>query len=414
VEVKLERKPSRGILTSVAPALRSRNFRLFWIAQIVSTMGTALQSLAERWLIFQLTGSYALLGAFGFIALLPVVPIALMGGLIIDRVPRRKLIIFTQTGLMLQAAVFALLVFSGQIKVWHIIVLDSIMGALFAIDQPARQTFLSDIVAGKHLANAIALNATIFQVARTVGTFLSGVLIATVGAGGAMALNALSYVAPLVALSLIRVSTRGRDLRRTKLGAALSEGLKTLFKRPALLGTISVMAVVGGLATTMNLLMPAYAQDVVKTDSIGLGLLLAANAAGAVAATALLGRLGKQRRGFTLIVAGLISAVLVLMVSAWHTMLATTALLFVLGGFVLIVQALANTLVQLGVPEQVRGRVMSIYSLANAGAPMIGGVVVGGLSQKLGLPIAFAIVGATLLVFTGGLNLVMPSVRRQN
>ena len=414
VEAKIAKKPSRKRWASIAPALSSRNFRLFWIAQIVSTVGTALQGIAESYLIFQLTKSYALLGAFRVIALLPVIPLALLGGLVIDRFPRRKLIMFTQTGLMLQAAVFAVLIFSKQIQVWQIIVLDSIMAALFAIDQPARQTFLGDIVADEHLANAIALNATIFQIARAAGMVLGGVLIAAVSAGGAMALNALSYVAPLVALVLMRVKEHPREPRHAKLRTAFSAGFKTLLQQPALIGTIGFMAVIGGLATTMNLMMPAYAADILKTDAVGLGLLLGSNALGAVAGTLLLNRLGKRRRGYVLIASSLISAMLILAISALPTMLVTVALLFILGTFVLIVQALANTLVQLGVPLQVRGRVMSIYSMANAGAPMAGGVAIGLLSQAKGLPIAFAAIGAVMLLYTLGLNILQPSVRRQN
>ena len=190
---------------SMAPALRSRNFRLFWIGQSVSTMGTFLQVVAESWLIYQLTGSTLWLGVLGVVGLLPVVPIAFLGGALADRVPRRKLIMVTQMGLLVQATVFGVLVATDNITVWSIIFLDFVMGAFYAIDQPARQAFLPELVGEDDLPNAIALNSAVFQVSRVLGQAAAGVLIATIGAGGTMLLNAATFLAPVVALAMIRV-----------------------------------------------------------------------------------------------------------------------------------------------------------------------------------------------------------------
>ena len=159
---------------SIAPALRSRNFRLFWMAQLISTIGTSLQVVVEGWLVYQVTDSTLWLGLVGFIGLLPVVPIAFLGGVVIDRVPRRKLILLTQSGLLLQTTIFAFLIQTGDIQLWQIIVLYSIFGALLAIDHPARRAFLVDLVSPEDLANAVALNASLFNVSNLIGFMASG------------------------------------------------------------------------------------------------------------------------------------------------------------------------------------------------------------------------------------------------
>ncbi|HXF63798.1 MAG TPA: MFS transporter, partial [Caldilineaceae bacterium] len=192
----------------LAPALRSRNFRLFWLGQLISVTGTSVQVVAEGWLIYNLTQSTFWLGMVGLLGLLPVLPISLVGGLLIDRLPRRTLILATQTGLLLQAAVFGLLAATGQLQLWQIIALYFVFGALLAIDHPARRAFLVELVEPDDLASAVALNATVFNFSSLIGYMLAGVMIAAVGAGPTMLFNALTYLAPITALLLIRVPNR--------------------------------------------------------------------------------------------------------------------------------------------------------------------------------------------------------------
>ena len=397
---------------NLAPALRSRNFRLFWLGQIVSNLGTALQVVAEGWLIYQLTRSTFWLGMVGLLALIPVIPISLLGGVLIDRFPRRKLIIATQLGLMAQATIFALLAQSGRIQLWQIIVLYSIFGALLAIDHPARRAFLTDLVEPDVLANAVALNGAIFNVASFAGYALSGVLIATIGVGGTMMVNALSYLATIAALLAIRVADVRQDTQRTPLKTAWSEGIRALLKQPAVLATIALMAVVGGLAWPVFGMMPAFASEVLHTGSVGLGILLAAGALGAVVGTAVVARLGRHRRGRSLAVASVLLPALV-MVFAHATTMATACLLLVgIGLLLLIVQSLAITLVQVNTPNRIRGRVMSIYSMTHAGADTASNAAVGWLAQRVGLPAALTVSGGVALLFAVLLAVFLPSARR--
>jgi MFS family permease len=397
----------------MAPALRSRNFRLFWIGQSVSTMGTFLQVVAESWLIYQLTGSTLWLGVLGVVGLLPVVPIAFLGGALADRVPRRKLIMVTQMGLLVQATVFGVLVATDNITVWSIILLDFVMGAFYAIDQPARQAFLPELVGKDDLPNAIALNSAVFQVSRVLGQAAAGVLIATIGAGGTMLLNAATFLAPVVALAMIRVKDVRADSGPGTIGAALSEGVVSLYKRPTLLGTISLMVTVGGLPLAISLMMPAFAEEVIGTGALGLGLLLAAGAVGAVLSTVVVTRIHEGQRGQAVFLSSLLLPLTMIAFSASGWMPVACFILLLAGLIQSVLHAESTTLVQMGVPDRVRGRVMSLYGMLIIGIPKLTGVLIGGLAESAGLPLTIALTGVLGLLYVLGLHLLMPSVRKQ-
>ena len=398
--------------TLLAPALRSRNFRLFWLAQIVSTIGTSLQVIAEGYLIYDITDSTFWLGAVGFIALIPVVPISLAGGVLIDRLPRRKLLLITQTGLMLQAAIFGILAVTDRIELWNVILLYFIFGALLAIDNPARRAFLVDIVEREDLTSAVALNATIFNISSVIGFALGGILIATIGVGSTMLLNSVSYLFPIAALSLIRVADVGQDQERKSFGVAMTEGFVTLWRQPTVLGVIAITTVVGGLAYPIIGLMPAYAKDVMGVDSVGLGILLSAVAFGSVLGTFGAARLGTSRRGKSLMIASFILPLLVIGVAHAPNMIVACLVLMGVGFMLLILQSLAITLVQLNTPDRVRGRVMTIYSMLHAGSDTGGNLVIGSLAVPLGLPLALTVGSVIALLFSGVTNLALPDIRR--
>lgn len=399
---------------TLAPALRSRNFRLFWLAQIISTIGTSLQVIGEGYLIYDITESTFWLGAVGFISLLPVIPISLAGGVLIDRVPRRKLIMITQFGLFLQALVFALLVLSDNIQLWNVLLLYFIFGALLAIDHPARRAFLVDIVEREDLANAVALNATIFNISSLVGFALGGVMIAAIGVGSTMLLNSFTYLVPIAALAMIRVPDVGKDTEKRSFGIALSEGFTTLWKQPIILGVVALMAVVGGLAYPVFGLMPAYAEEVMQVGSVGLGVLLAAGAFGSVLGTFGSARLGTGHRGRNLVLAAIALSLLVIAFAQAPNMWVACFVLVALGFMLLVLQSLAITLVQLNTPDRVRGRVMSIYSMLHAGADTGGNLVIGTIAVPLGLTTALTLGGIVALLFGLILNFAMPKIRRLN
>jgi MFS family permease len=399
----------------MAPALKSRNFRIFWFGQLLSVTGTSLQVVAEGYLIYQLTGSTFWLGMVGLLALIPVLPISLLGGVLIDRVPRRKLIMVTQSALLVQALLFGLLAISGRLQLWHIILLYFIFGAILAIDHPARRAFLVELVDEKDLANAVALNATIFNFSSLIGYALAGIMIAVVGAGMTMLLNSLTYLAPIIAMSFIRVADVSADPRSK--GAtgkpfheAVLEGARVLWQQPSIIGTISLMAIVGGLAWPVFGMMPAYAEEVMHTGAMGLGTLMAMGALGSILGTILVARLGGQRRGHTLTIAAIVLSILVTCFAFTRNMLPAALLLIGIGAALLIVQSLAITLVQVNIPDRVRGRVMTIYSILHAGSDTVGNVAVGSLAVYVGLPISLGLAGLAALFYALGLRAVLPDV----
>jgi len=403
-------------LFSWAPALHSRNFRLFWLGQLVSVIGTSVQVVAEGWLIYSLTESTLWLGMVGFLALLPVIPISFAGGVLIDRVPRRKLLLATQTLLLLQALTFGLLAVTGTIRLWQIVALYFVFGAILAVDHPARRAFLVELVEEDELANAVALNATVFNLSNLIGYALAGVMIAAVGVGATMMFNAATYFAPLVALLLIRMADVSAEQsaggQSARFGVAVWEGLAALWKRPDILGVISLMAVVGGLAYPVFGMMPAFAEDVVGTGSVGLGILLSAGAFGSVLGTAVVARAGVQHRGRTLTLVSLALPLLVGVFAFTKSLWAACALLALIGLTLLVLQSLTITLVQVHIDNRVRGRVMSLYSQLHAGSDTIGNVMIGGVAGYIGLPIALALGAAAALVFAVGLRAVVPAVSR--
>ncbi len=397
---------------SIAPALRSRNFTLLWIGQLVSSTGTNLQTVAEFWLIYNLTHSTLVLGILGIVSLLPVVPISIAGSLLIDRVPRRKLIMVTQTGLMLQAAIFSLLVLTGMIRVWHIILLDFVLGALSAIDQPARQAFLTELVSSEDLSNAIALNSVTLNVSRMIGYATSGVLIATVGVGRTFLLNMATFIAPILALNLMRVKDVAQDTRGAKLKVAFIEGIDLLWRQPVLLGMLSLMAVVLGMTWPIYRMMPAFAQDQLNSGAVGLGLLMSANGVGALIGTVVVSRAGSRRRGHWLMVTSFLVPALAFAFALTGSLLAAFLVSLLLGLTMLTLQTLGTTLFQISVPGRVQGRAMSIFTLITAGAPRCVSVLMGGLAESFGLPLVLTIFAGIALVYALGLHIAMPSVRR--
>jgi predicted MFS family arabinose efflux permease len=319
--------------------------------------------------------------------------------------------------LLLQAAAFGLLALSGRLQLWHIIVLYSLFGAVLAIDHPARRAFLVELVDADDLANAVGLNAVLFNVSSLVGYAAAGLLIAAVGAGVTMLINAATYLAPIVALSLIRVADVAAERHapgqtRQPFWTALLQGIVTVWQRPTILATISLMAVVGGLAWPVFGMMPAYAEEVLHVGAVGLGLLLAAGALGSVVGTVAVARWGVHRRGATLALVSL-GLPLAVVAFAFAPSLGWACLVLVLvGALLLILQSLAITLVQLNIEDRVRGRVVSLYSLLHAGADTLGNVAVGSLAVVAGLPAALALGGLAALAYAAALRWWAPAVRR--
>src|SRR5436305_7091170 len=266
-------------------ALRHRNFRLFWFGQLISLIGTWMQSIGQAWLVLQLTHSALLLGVVGALQFLPIMLFSLFGGVLADRLPKRRVLLFTQSFAMLQAAVLWILVASGHVQIWEVLVLASLLGLTNSLDMPTRQAFVVEMVGREDLPNAIALNSSVFNMARVVGPGLGGLIIAFLGIAPLFLLNAISFVPVIVGLALIRMNelhalakrttTSGETSKQSTL-QSLREGLSYVVHTPSVLLIIAVIGIISLFGINFNVILPLFATEVLHSGALGFGFLSAA------------------------------------------------------------------------------------------------------------------------------------------
>ena len=393
-------------------ALRHRDFRLFWIGQLVSQIGTWMQSVAQAWLVLELTKSPLQLGFVSALQFAPVLLLSPIGGVLSDRFAKRRVLLISQTAMQLQAFVLAALVWSGRIQYWHVAVLALIYGLGRAIDIPARQSYITDLVGRSDLANAVALNSVVMNGARIVGPAVAGLLIAAFGVALAFFLNGVSFVAVLVALAAIR--TEGRPDADGRLGiregvlGALSYAAET----PPVAFTLGLMVVVSLMVLNFNVIVPLVARDVLNQDAHGFGLLMSALGAGAVAGAfgvALLQR-GEPPLAFLVGSGSMLCAGLVMLSLVGHFAVAA-AVLALLGCCQILFTTGCNTTLQLIAPNELRGRVMGLYTVTFAGMTPFGSLLVGFVAERQGVRMACAAGGAIGLLGIAVLVLVAHRAR---
>lgn len=395
--------------------LRNRNYRLFWLGQWVSLIGTWMQSVTQAWLLARLTDNPLALGLLGAASSAPVLAFVLLGGLVSDRRDRRSVIIVTQSLSLVQALVLAVLTLTGTARPWHIIALAGLLGAINAFDIPARQSFVVELVGPELLPNAIALNATGFNVARVLGPAVGGLLVAALGEGVCFLLNAISYLAVLWGLWLIRVeapaTSRGRDAHRA---GALQAGVRYVLERRELARILLLLGVVGAIAVSYRAFLPAMARTVLGVGAWRYGLLMAAAGVGAGVGGFLLA--GQRLRPDTyrrLLPISLLGFSLALSAFALSRNYAASLLLLaaVGGGGILYFNA-SNTLVQLSVEDAFRGRVMSLYTLMQQGTATFGSLVLGVVAEHYGTPLAL-VSGAALCLTAVAVFVLQSAVEPQ-
>jgi hypothetical protein len=381
-------------------SLSHRNFRLFYTGQLVSLSGTWMQTLAQSWLMYRLTGSATWLGVAGAASLLPSLFLGLFGGVLADRVPRRKLLIAAQVLAMLQAFSLAGLTLLGHIQPWHILVLALLLGVVQAFELPARQSFISELVPRADLANAIALNASLFHLARFVGPAVAGVLVVAVGEGWVFFLNGLTFIAVLIGLLAIRLpaGVAGGDggLR------ALREGVKFAWTNRTIRAAIAMVAAVSLVGSSAVVLLPVFAARVFQSGAHSLGLLMAAMGAGALGAALALAR-RRDTQGFqrTIGIAGLAGGAALALFAAMPTFGLALLVLPAVSFSITTVLASSNTLIQMTVPDRLRGRVMSMFTVAVQGTLPFGQLVVGAAADRVGAQLVVSACGVLLLGAAG-------------
>ncbi|MDR7483342.1 MAG: MFS transporter, partial [Armatimonadota bacterium] len=373
-------------------ALRHPHYRRFWWGGLVSLIGSWIQITAQGWLVYDLTGSPFMLGTVTMVNTIPTMLLGLVGGVVADRSEKRHLLLATQGTFMLVSAILAVLTLTGQIAVWHILVLSAASGVAAAMDMPARQSLLAHLVDRDDLMNAVALNSAVFNGSRIIGPVIAGVIIDQfgnrAGPGLSFALNTVTYLAVLGALATIPVNSRPPAAERQDLMRELREGLAFALGQPVLRALLALLAVTGVFGLSFTVLLPVFARDVLHVAARGYGLLLTASGLGATVGVLALAAARPARMEVVILTLYGAFAVLLAAFAASPAFAVSLVLIVGVSGTVTAYMSATNTTIQTMVPDGLRGRVMSLYILAFFGTAPLGGLFMGALAQAAGARVA--------------------------
>jgi MFS family permease len=408
-------QPSRGGPSKFRMALRAlrhRNYRLFFVGQLISLVGTWMQMIAQSWLVYRLTGSSLLLGTVGFASQFPVFLLAFIGGAVADRFNRHRLVIATQTAAMILAFILSVLTLTHAVHVWHIVVLAVLLGIVNAFDMPVRQAFIVQLVDREDLINAIALNSSIFNGARVVGPAIAGIVIAGIGEGWCFFANGVSYIAVIVVLLLMNVKREpGAGRGVTGIRNLLEGFLYARRTRPvrALLLLVALLSMVG---MPYSVLMPIFADRILHGGVRGMGILMGMTGLGALAgAMSLAIRSGTKGLGKLAGYASVGFGVGLILFSVSRSFW-LSALFLIPVGFSLIVQmGSTNTLIQMMVPDNLRGRVMALHVMMFMGMAPFGSFFAGAIAARVGAPLAVASGAVLCLIGAGAFLARLPKLQ---
>lgn len=409
--IQSEPKPARRVPAALR-ALKHRNYQLFFSGQLISLVGTWMQSVAQSWLVYRLTGSSVLLGLVGFSAQIPVFLLAPIGGAIADRHNRHRIIIATQTAALVLAFVLAFVTLSGRVHIWHIFVLSSMLGVINAFDIPARQAFVADIVGRENLINAIALNSSMFNGARIIGPAIAGLLVAGIGEGWCFFANGISYIAVIAGLLMMSLPNWQRVKSSSSALAEIAEGFRFVGRTGPVRGLMMLLGLVSLMGMPYAVLMPIIADTILHSGPSGLGILMGASGLGAlVGALLLASREGLRGLGRWVAMASAGFGISLIIFSFSRSFWLSAALLLPVGFSMMLQMAASNTLIQALVPDSLRGRVMSVYSMMFMGMAPLGALMAGVLAQKWGAPLTIALGGGVCLIGAGVFALRLPRLR---
>ncbi len=401
-------------LKNTFAALKYPNYKLWFWGQIISLFGTWMQSTAEGYLIFELTHSPIYLGYVGFAAGIPAWLFMFYGGVISDRIPRKKIIITTQITMMLLAFIIAALTFFKVIQAWHIIALAFGLGIANAFDAPARQSFLLELVERDDLINAIALNSTMFNSARAVGPAFAGFIYALFGPAWCFTVNGLSFIGVITALMMMKLKPQQIKPKKRSVLSELKEGLKYSLSNPIIRVIIGLVAVINLFGLSFVTLIPAWAVTILHGDATTNGIMQSARGVGALSCALIIATLGKTKyTGRMLTFGSFLLPVLMIVFSTVNSMAITLLALVGTGAAIILVFNLSNALVQSFVPDELRGRVMAIYTFTSFGFLPIGALIIGFLAEHLGEPLAVLISALVTLTFAIIAWFYAPKLRAQ-
>jgi MFS family permease len=404
--------PRRSFTLNTFTSLKYPNYRLWFTGQVVSLMGTWMQTTAQGYFVYELTKSPAYLGYVGFAAGVPAWLFTMYGGVVADRMPRRTLLVITQTSMMLLAFILAGLTFTRVVQPWHIIALAFALGIANAFDAPARLAFVTELVEREDLGNAIALNSTMFNTATAIGPAAAGIAYALFGPGWCFTINGVSFLAVIAALLAMRLPPFKAPERRKSTGADLRDGLSYLLVHPTILTITAMVGMMSLFGISFNTLFPAWAVEVLRGDATTNGLLRSAMGVGSLLGALTIASLGRFRFKGKLLTAGTLAFPVSMMIfSAIRFLPLALVVLCFLGFAMIFVMNLANVLVQTEVDDAMRGRVMGVYTLVFFGLMPLGALMMGALADRITEPATIVLGAGALLVIATGLYLFVPRLR---
>ncbi|MBN1961936.1 MAG: MFS transporter [Deltaproteobacteria bacterium] len=407
-------KPLIQSLRTTFAALYHKNYRYWFIGQVISILGTFMQITAQGFLIYQLTRSPAYLGYVAFVAGVPAWFFNLYGGVVADRIPQRLLLLTTQSIMMLLAFILAALTYCEIVQPWHILVLAFCLGIANSFDAPARHAFVAELVPRVDLGNAIALNSTIFNIGTTVGPSIAGMLYVWFGPAWCFFINGLSFVAVLVALAIMRLSSKIKIISTASARREIILGLLFVWRHRVIRTLILGIMAISFFGFAIITLMPAWATEVLHGDARTNGWLLTARGLGSLIGALMIAAYGRQvHRGRHLSMVIFILPIAQLVFSAAHILSISLIFLLLTGWSVMIFMNMTNTVIQMNVADELRGRVLSIYTLSFFGMMPIGGLVVGALATHIGVPITIALCSIILLIYAILVRVYVPELAKQ-
>lgn len=420
--VEQPNEPVEPILPSTSPhsngnttfvAMRHRNFQLYFGGQLVSNIGTWMQIIAQGWVVYQIGHSELTLGLVAFASAIPTLVISPWGGVVVDRVSRRSLLMLTQTGSMLLAFILAALSFTGTVMEWHVILLAALLGVVNAFDAPARQAFVPEMVGKEDLPNAIALNSMMFNSARVIGPAIAGLMLALVGAAWCFTVNGISFFAVIIGLWLMKLPPRRRIQYTTSPLQQLVSGVQYAAGNREISALLLLSLVFSIFGVSYFTVLPAFVGKVLHQGAMAYGWVNAASGLGAVSGAFLLAHnISNGKRGQLLVLTNIIFPLL-LIVFAFTTLVPLSFVLaFGLGAGFMVQFTTINTLLQTRVKDEFRGRVMGLYTITFFGFAPFGNLLIGFLGEKLGLGIAMTLFALCSLIFSRLVLMKTPEIQK--
>jgi len=382
-------------------SMKHKNFRYYWIGMCVSLIGTWMQNIAQPWLAYSLTKSPLLLSLITALQFTPVLLFSLFAGVIIDKFPKKKVIIVTQSASLIITFILAMLVYTGRIQYWHIVVMSVLIGIVNAFDMPTRQSFVIELVGKEDLMNGIALNSMAFNTARIIGPSIAALIMAYFGIAACFFINAISFGAVLISLFFIKpiVQIRDKLKNNNRIFSEIKAGLKYISQHAILLDTLLVLAIVGTFAPNFGVLVPVYAKEILKQNEAGFGILMSFMGIGSfigAISMATLSKAGPKR--YIVYFVPLIVGIALISTGYTNVFISTGILLAITGFFFIIFSSNVNSTLQINSSNEYRGRVMSMYTLVFAGSTPFGNLFAGFFTERFNARIGFIACGAIIVV----------------